>query len=112
MNLNTRGSLGIAVIAALIGLCLMVFFLVTGAVSPEPGDHPAWMELFGRTLPGHILHLTVAFLCLPAFLIASFLASWGLSLWMIACLLQTGIFFGSALGIAEMIRSMRRSAIK
>lgn len=104
MNMNIKGTLGFAAIVAVIGLCLMVFFLATGAVSPEPRDHPAWMEKLGRTLPGHVFHLTVTFLCLPAFMVASLVASWGLSFWVIACLAQLVLFFGGGFGIAEIIR--------
>ncbi|MDY0170938.1 MAG: hypothetical protein RBS80_30645 [Thermoguttaceae bacterium] len=109
MNMNIRGTLGFAAIAALIGLCLMVFFLATGAASPEPSDHPAWMERLGRTLPGHMFYLIVMFLCLPAFMAASLVASWGLSFWVIACLVQIVFFFGGGLGIAEIICRLKSS---
>ncbi len=103
MNMNIR----VAAIAALVGLCLMVFFLATGAMSPEPSDHPAWMERLGRTLPGHILYLIIAFLCLPAFKVASLVANWGIVFWLLACLAQIVLFFGVALGIAELIRWLK-----
>lgn len=103
MNMGIR----LAAIAALVGLFLMVFFLSTGAVSPEPSDHPAWMSTLGRTLPGHVLFLIVTFLCLPAFMVARLVANGGLSHWVIACLVQILLFFGGGLGIAELIRWLK-----
>jgi hypothetical protein len=108
MTGNIARSLRFAAIAAVIGFCLMVFFLATGAVSPEPRDHPAWMEGLGRTLPGHVFLLIVTFLCLPAIMLASLVVpSWGLWFWVTACLVQTVLFLGGGLGIAEVIRWLR-----
>jgi len=104
MNMSIRGNLWFAAIAALIGLCLMMFFLATGAVSPEPRDHPAWAQRLGSTLPGHVLLLTVTFLCLPAFMVSTLVASWGLLFWVIACLVQVVFFFDAAMGIALVVQ--------
>jgi hypothetical protein len=111
MNMNI-GSLRFAAYTALIGLFLMVFFLATGATSPEPSDRPGWMLTLLRpgTLPGQIFctfYTIVMYLCLPAYMVPCLVANWGLSFWVIACLVQIVLFFGVGLGIAEIIRWLK-----
>ena len=90
-------DLEIAAIAAVIGFCLMAFFLATGAMSPEPSDHPAWMEDGKDVARSRTLYLIVMLLCLPAFEVAGFVAHWGLAFWLVACVAQTVLFFVAVL---------------
>lgn len=105
MNVSIRRHFGCAAFAA-VGACTMIFFLATGAVSPEPSDHPERMLGIMNTLPGHMFYLGVTFLCLPAFLLTSLALGWGWLFWVTATALQMGIFFGAGLVIAESIRGL------
>jgi len=116
MNIKINGTRKPAVITALVGLCLMVFFLATGSVSPEPHHHPAWKLWLVETLPGQVFFATVTLLCLPAFMVAAFVARWtgleaawsyDLVFWVTACLVQIVLFYGGAMGVATLVRWLR-----
>ncbi len=107
MNLDMTTHVGCGTIAALVGACMMVFFLATGAGSPEPSWHPGWMLRIMQTLPGHVFYLVLTFACLPAFLLASLAVGWGWALWVGATIVQMAIFFGGGLAAADLIHRLR-----
>lgn len=117
MKMNSADTWMIVGYGALVGTLLMAFFLVTGAWSPEPSDHPRWWNRLGGTLPGYLCYLIVLALCLPAIMFAGVVRDFLVTylgvphplamLYTITFVTQAALFGGGALGIAKLIGRLR-----
>lgn len=79
----------------------MLAFLITGAASPEPSDHPSWLlAMLEMPIAGSVIQ-SVVYMCLPAYLIADLGPSSEVVFWGIACLMQSAIYYclGYVVGI-------------
>ncbi len=108
-----KGTVKFAMEMALVGLCLMIFFLATGAASPDASSHPRWYLDFTHTLPGMIVAAILLASCLPAFLLAAVIATplrlaFASVFWLIASVVQVTLYFGVSLALAELSAYLRR----
>lgn len=107
-----KGSVRPIAIAGLVGLILMIFFLATGALSPEPSHYPEWwLKLVEKTVPGRILFLVVMALCFPAWFVAVWILSnvWEVAYWVLACVVQVLLYSIAAVGFGTLIRWFRHA---
>lgn len=96
-----------SVVVGVVALTLMVFFLLIGAVSPEPSDHPDWYVQVVRTSAGMLLANLLAYACVPAYSAASsVVAHWGWGLWSLACCIQFVLYFGLTLCLMEAVAGL------
>jgi hypothetical protein len=83
----------VAATFACVGLVLMVIFLLFGAASPEPKDHPEWeKQALHSNTAGRILVNCITYCCLPAWLVERWLPYTNM-FWLRALIIQGTLYF-------------------